>query len=86
MQTNRFNKGRTLETSALHPILQRKRNVSTFTKGTTHVFLFTYFVVLAYKMLFSSYFQQNLLILSKIENPRWRPSGILFVTMATAAN
>ena len=41
-------------------------------------------------MIFPSYFQQNLLILSKIsiiENPRWRPSWIFcFVTMATAAN
>ena len=50
----------------------------------------TYFIVLAYKVLFSSYFQQHLLILSKIskiENLRWRPSvailDFLFVTMVS---
>ena len=38
----------------------------------------TYIIVLTYNMIFPICFQQNLLILSKmskIENPRWRPSA-----------
>ena len=49
----------------------------------------TYIIVLPYKMMFPSCFQQNLLILSKIskiENLVWRPSLIFFVAMAIADN
>ena len=43
-------------------------------------YISTYIIVLTYKMMFQSYFQQNLLILrkiSKIENPRMRPSAAI---------
>ena len=46
----------------------------------SYSYISTYIIVLTYKMMFPSYFQQNLLILSKIlkiENPGWRPSAAI---------
>ena len=46
----------------------------------SYSYISTYIIVLTYKMIFYSCFQQNLLILSKIskiENPRWRPSAAI---------